>query len=268
MLKRLRTIMVSTVTFILIIYIIISAYYYFAQEKYIFFPEVLPEEFKFFYTQPFEEINFKTEKDIVINSLLFTVKEPKGLILYFHGNAGSLMNWGDIAPDFTKNGFDILIFDYRSYGKSNGKLSQRSLYSDSLFIYEKMIQRYGEKSIILYGRSIGTGIAAYTASKNDPAMLILESPYFSMKDLLKKYYPWLPSFLLRYQFRTDLYIVKAKYPVYLIHGSDDEIIDFSQSIKLKKILKKDNNLFGIPGGKHNDLRYTKEYQYTLTKLLN
>lgn len=259
--------MISTFSIFIIIYLLIIAYYYFSQEKYIFFPEILPKEFKFYYNQPFKELNYNTEKDTAINALLFTVKEPKGVILYFHGNAGSLMNWGDIAPDFTRNGYDILIFDYRGYGKSVGKLSQEALFSDSQYIYDKLRKEYGEKKIILYGRSIGTGVAAYTASKNDPGMLLLESPYFSMKDIVRKFYPWLPSFLLKYPMRTDLYIVKVKCPVYLIHGSDDEIIYFGSSVKLKKLLKKDDKLFGIEGGSHNDLRYTREYQYVLTKLL-
>lgn len=110
------------------------------QEKLIFFPEKIPSNYKyeFAFTDKFKEINYKPDKGVLINSLLFKSDKPKGLIFYLHGNAGSLKSWGNVAESFLKMNYDVLIIDYRGYGKSTGKISEKALYSDSIYIYNKI----------------------------------------------------------------------------------------------------------------------------------
>ena len=116
-----------------------------------------------------------------IHALLLKTERPRGVVLYFHGNAGSLRTWGDIAPEFTSRGYDILIPDYRGFGKSTGQLRDEAmLLQDGMAAYAHLARHYPEGRIVVYGRSIGTGIAAYIARTERPGMLMLESPYFDL----------------------------------------------------------------------------------------
>lgn len=250
---------------VLIISVFLLAYLF--QEKLMFFPEKLPDDYVFSFENKYEEINFEIEKNVTINSLLFTVQKPKGLILYFHGNAGCLRSWGELAQEFTKYNYDILIIDYRTFGKSTGKLSEKALLLDGQYIYHKMKSKYEEEDIIIYGRSIGTGIAAFVASSNNPKQLILESPYYNFPDMVKKIYPFLPGFLVRYKLRNDLYIRNVSCPISIFHGTNDEVIYSGSSLKLKKLLKKSDSVFLIQGGRHNDLSDFQEYNICLARIL-
>ncbi|MEK7826436.1 MAG: alpha/beta fold hydrolase, partial [Thermodesulfobacteriota bacterium] len=93
-----------------------------SQESLIFYPEILPPDYPFAFSQPFEEVNVPVEA-ATLNALLFKAQNAKGVVLYLHGNAGSLRSWGDVAGDFTSRGYDILIPDYRGFGKSTGNIA-------------------------------------------------------------------------------------------------------------------------------------------------
>lgn len=173
-----------------------------------FFPEKIPADYVFQFVEPHEEINIESINGNVINCLLFKAENSKGIILYFHGNAGSIRSWGSVAADFLPLQYDVCVSDYPGYGKSKGKISETSLFNDAQSVYNEFKKHYNESEIIIYGRSIGTGIAAHLASENNPQKLILESPYYSMKDFSRHLYPFLPAFLLRYPLRTDLYFQK------------------------------------------------------------
>ena len=239
------------------------------QEKLIFFPEKISSDLKyeFSFSDNYKEINYKPDKDVLINSLLFKAHNSKGLVFYLHGNAGSLKSWGNVAEDFLKLNYDVLVIDYRGYGKSTGKISEKALYSDSLYIYNRIKKDYKEQNIIIYGRSIGTGIAAYLAAKTSPKLLILESPYFNLSDLIKKYYPIIPEFLIKYKFKTNIYLKEAKCPVKLFHGTEDEVIYYGSSIKLKKLFKDKDMLITIEGGHHNDLSTFEKFHQKLKQIL-
>jgi len=149
---------------------------YFIQEKMIFLPTKLPQDYRYSFRHDFEEINLKTDDGFVLNSIHFKQLKPKGLILYFHGNAGDLSRWGNITSFFADKNYDVLVMDYRTYGKSTGKLSEDALHNDAQLFYEYALERYDESDIILYGRSLGTGIATKLAANNNPDRLILETP--------------------------------------------------------------------------------------------
>ncbi|MCD4747025.1 MAG: lysophospholipase [Bacteroidales bacterium] len=248
---------------IIIIFILFCLNIFFNQEKFIFFPEKLASDFQYNYKIPFDEINYTPDKKTIINALLFKSEDTKGIVIYFHGNAGSLRNWGNVADLFISLGYDVLIYDYRGFGKSTGKISEKTLYNDAQYIYNRIKQKYKESDIIIYGRSIGTGIATYIASNNHPCKLILETPFYNMNDLANKFYPWVPKFLLRFKFATNEYITKVKCPVYIFHGTNDEIIYYGSSLKLKKLFKYGDELFTIKGGYHNNLELFEEYHIKL-----
>ncbi|MFH1195270.1 MAG: alpha/beta hydrolase [bacterium] len=237
------------------------------QEKLIFKPEKLPANHLYKFEIPFEEKFFITEEDVSLNALFFKATESKGVIFYNHGTVGNLDNWGLAAVPFVELGYDFFIYDYRTYGKSRGKISQRALYSDAMFIYNELKKEFEEDKITVIGRSIGTGIASYIASQNNPKQLILESPFYSMIDIVKHYYPVMPSFLIPYNFRTDLHLQKVKCPVYLIHGTDDELVYYGSSLKLKKLLGDKAELITIEGGGHDHLGSFDFYRDKMREIL-
>ena len=113
---------------------------YFLQEKILFRPTVLNQTYVFKFSHPFEELFLKADDNAVINALHFKAEEPKGIILYFHGNKGSLKRWGEIAMFFAKEQYDVVIMDYRSYGKSTGELKEEYLYNDGQLFYNYVLK--------------------------------------------------------------------------------------------------------------------------------
>ncbi len=251
--------------FILVIFITSGIYLF--QEKLIFFPEVLSPSYSYQFEHDFEEINYKVEENVTINALHFKADKSKGIVFYSHGNAGSLAKWGDVADIFLANNYDLLIYDYRGYGKSGGSVSEANLYNDAMHIYRQLAKEYGEDHIVVYGRSIGTGVATKVASEFTPRHLILESPYYNLPDLAKKIFPVAPSFLLKYKFRNDQMIGEIECPITIFHGSVDEVIYFGSSLKLEKLMKKGDKMIPIIGGHHNDLENFEAYRYELKNAL-
>lgn len=242
---------------------------YFLQEHLIFYPEKLSNNYRFKFDSPFEELSYTTNDGETINALLFKAKESKGIVYYHHGNTGNLESWGLKAIDFIARGYDLLVYDYRGYGKSTGKIkNEKMLYSDASMIYKKLLYDYKEKDIIIYGTSLGTGIAAKLAHKNHPKLLILETPYCNFYDVAKFHYPYLPtSVLMHYQFKTDKILANVKSPVYLFHGTDDETVPYNSSERLVK-LSENITLFTIPNGSHNNLNTFHKYHEELDRILN
>jgi len=241
---------------------------YLFQEHLIFHPEKLSDKYKFSFPNEFEEITFVTQDGNTISAILFKAINSKGLIYYHHGNAGNIESWGTKATDFTSIGFDVLMYDYRGYGKSTGKIkNEKMLYKDALMIYKELLNNYKESELILYGMSLGTGIATKLANENNPKLLILETPYYNFYDVSKYHYPYLPnSILLHYQFKINKWLPHIKIPIYLFHGTEDETIPYNSSERLIKLA--DNiKLFTIKDGSHNNLNTFQEYHQGLEEVL-
>lgn len=237
------------------------------QEKLLFHPEKLPDDYKFQSTVKYAEWNIPGKSGNLINALFFKSDSTKGVIIYFHGNAGSLHTWLTVADQFMFDHYDVVIMDYPGYGKSKGELSEVNLFKDAQSVYDTIAKMYAQSQIIVYGRSIGTGIAAQVGSVNNPGMIILESPYYNMKELAHQWCPFLPGFILRYPFRTDEYIKEIKCPVVIFHGTADEVIPYSSGWKLKTFFKPGDIFITVKGGHHNDLNNFNDYREGLHRIL-
>jgi len=249
-------------------YIALALIVFLVQEKFIFKPEKLPSDFVYQYDVPFHELNFNVEPGVVINGLHFHVENPLGLVLYFHGNTRSIKGWARYAKDFYRYKYDVVLVDYRGFGKSTGKRSEPEMLDDMQFVYDKLRQQFPEDHLILYGRSIGSGFATKLASDNNPRFLILDSPYYSFLDVVKRFLPILPnSLLLRYHLRTDQWIRKVKCHTYILHGTKDWLIPFRQSEKLQSINPDKITLIRIVGGGHNNLPAFPEYHNFIRDIL-
>ncbi|MCH5689925.1 lysophospholipase [Niabella sp. W65] len=158
-----------TILIILAVYVGISIAIYYLQEYFLFKPEKLPRDFQFFYeNQQVDEYNLETHDGAVVNGLHFKTTQPRGVVLYLKGNSKSIKGWGKFAVDFTRHGYDVIMFDYRGFGKSTGRRSQKAIQQDLQMIYNEIKKKVEEKYIILYGRSLGSGFATKLASVNNP----------------------------------------------------------------------------------------------------
>lgn len=225
------------------------------QEKLIFLPTKLDPKFEFQFQSPFEEVNITASDGAQLNALHFKHPNSDKLILYFHGNAGDLSRWGLIAEELLPYGYNVLIMDYRTYGKSTGVLSEKALQKDAQLFYDWVRNFYESENIVVYGRSLGGNLATYVASQNQVQQLVLETPFFNLLDVAKSRFPFLPvKSLLRYKMRSDEFIQKVDVPITIFHGTSDGIVAYDSGRKLFDIIPHDNKTFyTITDGGHNNL---------------
>lgn len=258
----------STLAYIIYGYMALLIIIYLVQEKFIFKPEKLHAGFQFKYDVPFKELFFDIKPGVRINGLHFFREAPKGLILYFHGNTRSIKGWARYAKDFYRYDYDVVMVDYRGFGKSTGKRSEEDLLSDMQFVYETLMQQYEQEHLIVYGRSIGSGFAAKLASDNNPRYLILDAPYYSFTEIMERYLPILPvRWVIRYRLRTDKWIMHVKCHTYILHGTKDRLIPISNSEKLQALNPRKITLIRIEGGSHNNLPSFPEYHNFIRDIL-
>lgn len=268
MIKRLTILLAS-------LFILISGtliYVFIDQERYILKQQTLPQNHQFYFDTKFEELNFPHPDGSITNALYFKVKRPKGVVLYLHGRGGNMATyWGYLHGDFTDRGYNVLMIDYRGFGKSLGTPSEQKCFEDAEVAYRYLTHTFSEKEITVYGVSFGTGIATNLASRHNPRLLILEAPYYSMIDLIPRNAPWLPPFLaelvIRYKIRTDLFIQNVRSPIHIFHGREDSLIPFHCSERLVQKIKTRYEFTPIEKGTHNFLSRHPEYQIKLAEIL-
>jgi len=258
---------------ILIAFILISGLLiviaFISQEKLIFFPEKLAKNHQFSFTSNFEEKFYLMEDSVRLHGLLFKADSSKGVVFYLHGNAGSASTWGNMAEIFTKHNYDLLLLDYRGYGKSEGRIvSEKQMYTDVRNVYNELKTNYSEDQIIVLGYSIGTGMASMIAAENNPKQLILLAPYFNLPDLVKQVYPIVPRFIVKYKFKSNEFLPKTNSPIAIFHGLNDDIIPPNCSERLYKLCKPSDKLLLIDNQGHNGLNENGKFQQELAKILD
>ncbi|MEJ7735904.1 MAG: alpha/beta fold hydrolase [Chitinophagaceae bacterium] len=257
-----------TIIYIIAGYLALILVAYLIQDRFIFKPEKLHADFKFQYDVPFRELFFDVEQGVRINGLHFFRDSPKGLILYFHGNTRSIKGWARYAKDFYRYDYDVVLVDYRGFGKSTGKRSEKDMLNDMQFVYDTLTIQYTQHHVIVYGRSMGSGFAAKIASDNNPRYLILDAPYYSFKKVVERFLPMMPlRWVLRYHLRTDQWIKQVNCHTYIIHGTKDWLIPIRNSEKLQAINPRRITLIRIEGGRHNNLPSFPEYHNFIRDIL-
>jgi len=254
-------------TLVIVSCVILLVLYMF-QNKIIFQSEKLNKEYVYSFTQEFEEVNLKTNDGETINALHFKAKNPKGIILFFHGNKGNLSRWGNLVSYLETYQYDVFVMDYRNYGKSTGNYDEKEMYNDGLLAYDYVKQKFPENQIVIYGRSLGCTFATRTALHNNPKHLVLEAPFYNMKKGVRFYSKLAPTFIVKYKFRTDLDIPKVTSPITIFHGDDDAITSFEESKDLFNLVKTVQKEFvPIPTGTHHNLKDYGLYKIKLEKIL-
>jgi uncharacterized protein len=261
--RRIRRIITS----IIIIYIAGGFILYFIQDLLLFHPKPLPQNHQFSFSQPFEEVNIPIA-DRNLSIIKFkTDSSRKGLVLFFHGNMENVEHYRRYPSLFTKNGYEIWMIDYPGFGKSTGKRTEGTIYKDALLMYEKATKEISRDSIIIYGKSIGTGAASYLASERGSKQLILETPYYSIDALAKYYFPIYPVMpMTKYAFPIYQYLKNVKSKIIIFHGTEDGVVPYSQG---KRLAEENNGIefITIENGRHNNLSEFPLFRHKLDSLL-
>ena len=262
--------MVYVIASLLFVYLLGFVVLISVQERFIFLDDDLPQDHQFDADVPFDELFLEGPEQGRLNALHFKADSTKGLILYFHGNRGNLTRWGPIASQFTQYGYDVLVMDYRGFGKSTGTRNQQNLLADATLFYNWASERYTEQQIVLYGRSLGTGIASYLAQEQQPRLVILETPYYSLAKAAQRFYPIYPSkFALKYNFKSYEYLQKAACQVLIFHGTEDTVVLYEQGKALAESLANEKVEFvTIEGGEHRNLAQYPIYWETIERVLS
>ena len=259
------------VKIIILIYCAVGITLYYLQESFLFHPDKIISSYKYRFNVPFEEINIPFNKTDTMNMVKFLPGDSakRGVVLYFHGNKDNIGRYAKFADNFTKHGFEVWMEDYPGFGKSTGILTEQKLYDQALQIQKMATGKYGKDSIIIYGKSLGTGIAAYVASVTHNKRLILETPYYSIPSLFSSYAPIYPTAAMStFKMPTGKFLLEVNYPVSVFHGDDDGVIPYRNAKRLKKVLKPSDEFITIEKGKHHNLNEFALFRQKLDSLLS
>lgn len=246
---------------------------YAKQDEYIYRSKPLARDYAFEWKEPFEEIFLPVGSSSEINALHFHTQEPKGVVLFLHGQGKNLKYWGKRAPFFLRKGYDVMIIDYRGFGKSSREFKQEFLLEDANTAYRYLLDRFPEEQIVVYGQSLGTSIATHVTSQHKPKMLILEAPYYNMvmaASHLKPFLPiWLIELILKYPLKTNEWIQSVNVPIHIIHGNVDDMIPFAQAQKLYDEIKahKKATFTTLFNWGHHDIDDNHQYQAKMAEIL-
>ena len=194
-----------------------------------------------------------------LHALHLRLPKPDGVVYYLHGNAGHLQSWFVNVDFYRRANHDLLMLDYRGFGKSSGRIrSEAELQADVAAAWAHVAPRYAGLRRVFFGRSLGSGLAAKLAAEVQPELTVLVSPYLSVTELARQHYPWVPGAVLRYPLRTDLVLPRIEGRVQLLHGERDRLIPSWHSLRLQS-LRPGTELLLLPGADHNDLHRRDEY---------
>ncbi len=227
------------------------------EKQFIFFPYKTIEETPRDWGLAYEDVYFTTEDGVKLNGWWVPGKGSPVTLLWFHGNAGNISHRVDTLKDrHDRLGVNIFIFDYREYGRSEGKVSEEGTYRDGTAAIKYLRGRPGldPAKIVLFGESLGGAVAVEMAIRYDCAALIMESPFLSIAEMAKVSFPFLPvGPLLRTKYNTLSKIGKVKAPILIVHGEQDEIVPFRHGRRLFEAAPEPKEFFPIRGAHHNDI---------------
>jgi uncharacterized protein len=224
----------------------------------------------FRFDHPFEEVFISMHDGIKINALLFrSTAQPKGIILYFHGNKDNLQRWGEYAGDFTKLNYDVLMIDYRGYGKSEGEPDEQNFYRDARTIWNWVHSQYIYNKHVVYGRSLGAAVASHLAISTDPDLLILETPFDELWGVVYPVFQPTVYFIKpKYRFSNQEHLQQVNCKKLILHGTNDWVVPLSSALRLKALLHPDDEFVIMEGGGHNNLRDYNQYHSSIARALD
>jgi uncharacterized protein len=226
------------------------------QSRLVFFPEVgreivaTPAQFGL----PFEDLHLTTTDGISLHGWFVPAAQPRGTVLFLHGNAGNISHRLDSVQMFHRLGYSMLIFDYRGYGNSSGTPTEQGTYRDTEAAWRYLTEQQHIPAcrIVLFGESLGGAVAAQLATQQRPAALVIASGFTSVPDLGQQLYPFLPvRWLARIRYDTREYLRKVTAPVLIAHSPQDDIVPYEHGQSLFTAANPPKQFLELAGG-HND----------------
>lgn len=235
------------------------------QESLLFYPVKLAADFQF--NKPDVIERQIAVPGASLSALHFRQPKARGLIFFLHGNAGNLDIWLPDTQDYRRAGFDVFMIDYRGFGKSTGKISSEAqLHADVLAAWKSVAPEYAGRPIVIYGRSLGSGLALKLASEVESTQVVLVSPYSSFVQLGRDHFPWVPPFATRYSMRSDQWIAQVSEPILMLHGARDQLVSVEHAYQLKA-LHPSAELLVLPDAAHGDIHEFPTYTAALMSKL-
>jgi len=251
MVKRMVFLVISS---LVLVYVLLIAYVYVKQGSMLFFPlkeiETTPLAIGFDY----QEVTLRTKDGVDISAWYIPAEDTRGFVLFCHGNAGNISHRLDSIRIFHNLGLGVLIFDYRGYGRSKGTPDEEGTYRDAEAAWDYLVNslHVAPERIILFGRSLGSAVAAEIALRKQTGALIMESGFTSVPDLGSSFYPYLPVRLLsKYRYASIEKVGKIKMPKLFIHSPEDEIVPYEQGRRLFESASEPKEFLQLTGG-HNE----------------
>ena len=262
------SIWVILILVVVILVLVTSLVLYFIQSRILFQPEKISKNYQFNFSKIFEEIFLKAPDGMFLNGVLFQLEKPVGVVIYYHNHSGNLTHCSNAVYTFNRLHFDVLVMDYRGFGKSEGDYDEAKMYEDANLWYDHAKKHYEEGNIILYGRGLGACFAASVASKNNPKLLCIESAMYSLLYATRFHYRYLPiRWILRYSLNTASSLKNVTCKTSIFHGVKDDVIHYSNSEKLHSISKDTSELILIPNGTHHNLGSNPMYLQKIEEIL-
>ncbi len=235
-------------------YIAFASFFFIFQSQYVYYPERVLSTDPSSIGLNFESVSFETRDGVLLSGWFVPSENARGVVLFCHGNAGNISHRLESIMVFNQLSLDILIFDYRGYGQSEGKPSENGTYRDAEAAWHYLVEerQVNPSNIIIFGRSLGGAIAAWQAQAQTPGALILESTFTSAPDIAARLYPYLPVRLIsRFKYNTAKYLDNVNCPVLVVHSRQDELMPFSHGQRLFEIAKEPKRFLEI-SGRHNE----------------
>lgn len=210
----------------------------------------------------YEDIAIETADGVRLHGW-YIPGESSRVLLFFHGNAGNISHRLHSIRQFYGLGLSVLIIDYRGYGQSGGKTTEKGIYRDADAAWRYLTEERAvpASDIVIFGRSMGASAAAKLATSRQPLALIVESSFTSIPDIAQEIYPWLPARWLSYlRHATRDYVASVRSPVLIVHGRDDEIVPFHHGEAIFAAAHEPKSLLVLRGG-HNDAYVLDDINY-------
>jgi uncharacterized protein len=235
-------------------YLGLLALLYVGQRSLMYFPEPIRTDPAAVGLTQAEEITLRTADGERVIAWHIPPRDGQPVILYLHGNGGAIRYRVDRFRDLTADGTGLVALSYRGYGGSTGHPTEAGLINDAAAAYAFAVGRYGDQRLIVWGESLGSGVAVALASEHPVGRLVLEAPFSSALAIAGRSYPYVPvSWLMKDQFRSDLRIAKVTAPVIVLHGEKDNVIPIASGEQLYGLIKSPKRFVRYRDGEHENL---------------
>lgn len=247
-------------------YGLIVAIVYFMQGRMLYLPDVPGRALTNTPTDiglDYRDVSIETTDGVALHGW-FIPGHSSEVLLFFHGNAGNISHRLASIKQFQDLGLSVLIVDYRGYGQSEGRITEKGIYrdADAAWLYLTGTRGISASNIVIFGRSLGGSVASRLAAQHRPLALIVESSFTSVPDIAQDLYPWLPArWLSRLRHATRDYVADVRCPILVIHSRDDEIIPFHHGEAIFAAANEPKTLLPLRGT-HNDAFLYDERTYT------